>query len=53
MREVSATLEAIGLEPIMGAATAKRQQWVADLGVRVKTEDRAALVRAIREAMGK
>jgi 3-hydroxyisobutyrate dehydrogenase-like beta-hydroxyacid dehydrogenase len=53
MREVSATLEAIGLEPIMAAATAKRQQWVADLGVRVKTEDRAALVRAIREAMGK
>jgi 3-hydroxyisobutyrate dehydrogenase-like beta-hydroxyacid dehydrogenase len=53
MREVSATLEAIGLEPIMAAATAKRQQWVADLGVRVKTEDRAALVRAIREAIGK
>ena len=51
MREVAATLEAIGLEPIMAAATAKRQQWLADLGVEAKSEDRATLVRAIREAM--
>jgi L-alanine-DL-glutamate epimerase-like enolase superfamily enzyme len=40
------------------AATAARQQWIADLGVKErlggkKTEDRAELVRAIREAMGK
>ena len=53
MREVAATLEAIGLEPIMATATAKRQQWLADLGVSERTEDRAALVRAIREAMGR
>ncbi len=58
MREVSATLESIGIEPLMAAATAARQQWIADLGVKErmkgrKTEDRAELVRAIREAMGK
>jgi len=58
MREVSATLESIGMEPVMAAATAVRQQWIADLGVKErlkgrKTEDRAELVRIIREAMGK
>jgi 3-hydroxyisobutyrate dehydrogenase-like beta-hydroxyacid dehydrogenase len=58
MREVAATLEGIGLEPTMAAATAARQQWIADLGVKERlkgsrTEDRATLVRAIREAMGK
>ena len=58
MREVAATLQGIGLEPIMAAATAARQQWLADLGVRElfedkKTEDRAELVRAIRKAMRK
>ena len=58
MREVAATLEGIGLEPTMAAASAARQQWIADLGVKErlkgrKTEDRAELVRAIREAMGK
>ncbi|HZM33039.1 MAG TPA: DUF1932 domain-containing protein [Burkholderiales bacterium] len=56
MREVAATLEGIGLEPLMAAATAERQQWVADLGVKAllagrKTENRAELVRVIREAM--
>jgi len=56
MREVAATLEGIGLEPLMAAATAERQQWIADLGVKAlldgrKTEDRAALVRAIRAAI--
>ena len=58
MREVAATLEGIGLEPHMAAASAARQQWIADLGVKAllggrKTEDRAELVRAIREAMGR
>ncbi|MDH4190061.1 MAG: DUF1932 domain-containing protein [Betaproteobacteria bacterium] len=58
MREVSATLASVGIEPLMAAATAARQQWVADLGVKErlkggKTEDRAELVRAIREAMGR
>jgi len=53
MREVAETLRAIGLEPTMAAATAVRQQWVADLGVKAKTEDRETLVRAIRAAMGK
>ena len=58
MREVAATLEGIGLEPTMAAASAVRQQWIADLGVKErlkgrKTEDRAELVRVIREAMGK
>jgi 3-hydroxyisobutyrate dehydrogenase-like beta-hydroxyacid dehydrogenase len=58
MREVSATLESIGVEPVMAAATAVRQQWIADIGVKGrlqgrKTEDRAELVRVIREAMGK
>jgi len=53
MREVAETLRAIGLEPTMAAATAVRQQWVADLGVKAQTEDRETLVRAIRAAMGK
>jgi 3-hydroxyisobutyrate dehydrogenase-like beta-hydroxyacid dehydrogenase len=53
MREVSETLQSIGMEPTMAAATAVRQQWVADLGVRARTGDRAVLVKAIREAMGK
>lgn len=53
MREVSETLQSIGMAPTMAAAAAERQQWVADLGVRVKTEDRAELVRAIRKAMGR
>lgn len=58
MREVAQTLEGIGLEPIMAAATAARQQWLADLGAKErlggrKTEDRAELIRLIREAMGK
>jgi len=53
MREVAATLEGIGIEPLMAAATAARQQWLADLGVKAKSEDRATQVRAIREAMGK
>lgn len=58
MREVAETLEGIGLEPLMAAATAARQQWLADLGVKErlggkKTEDRAELIRAIREALGR
>ncbi|MDH3320441.1 MAG: DUF1932 domain-containing protein [Betaproteobacteria bacterium] len=58
MREVAATLEGIGVEPLMAAATAARQQWLADLGVKArlgnrKTEDRAELIHAIREALGK
>ncbi|HZN86052.1 MAG TPA: DUF1932 domain-containing protein [Burkholderiales bacterium] len=53
MREVSETLRSIGMEPTMAAAAAARQQWVADLGLKAKTEDRAVLVKAIREAMGK
>lgn len=58
MREVAETLEGIGLEPIMAAATAARQQWLADLGVQErlggkKTEDRAELLRVIRAALGR
>jgi 3-hydroxyisobutyrate dehydrogenase-like beta-hydroxyacid dehydrogenase len=53
MREVSETLESIGMAPTMAAATAERQQWVADLGVRAPSQDRAELVRLIRKAMGK
>jgi 3-hydroxyisobutyrate dehydrogenase-like beta-hydroxyacid dehydrogenase len=58
MREVAATLESLGLEPIMAAASAARQQWVADLSVKAhledgKTEERAKLVLAIRKAMGR
>jgi 3-hydroxyisobutyrate dehydrogenase-like beta-hydroxyacid dehydrogenase len=58
MREVAETLRAIGIEPIMAAATAARQQWVADLGVRERlagrrTEDRDELVGAIRKALGR
>jgi len=53
MREVAATLEAMELEPVMAAATARRQQWLADLMVKhPRTEDRAALLAAIREALG-
>ena len=56
MREVAETLEGIGLEPIMARATAARQQWLADLGAKErlggrKTEDRAELLRTIRDAM--
>ncbi len=58
MREVAVTLEGIGLQPLMAAATAARQQWLADLGVKERlagraTEDRAALISAIRDALGK
>jgi hypothetical protein len=42
------------MQPTMAAATAVRQQWVADLGLKKpNTEDRATLVKAIRGAMGK
>jgi 3-hydroxyisobutyrate dehydrogenase-like beta-hydroxyacid dehydrogenase len=34
MEEVSETLRAIGVEPIMAEAAARRQQWSADLGLR-------------------
>jgi 3-hydroxyisobutyrate dehydrogenase-like beta-hydroxyacid dehydrogenase len=56
MREVAATLEAIGLEPLMAAASAARQQWIADLDVKAllagrRTEDRAELLSAIRRAI--
>jgi 3-hydroxyisobutyrate dehydrogenase len=53
MREVSETLRSIGMEPIMAAAAAERQQWVAELGIKAKTEDRATLVKLIREAMSR
>jgi len=58
MREVAETVKGIGLDPIMATATAAREQWVADLGVKEqlagrKTETRVELVRAIRKAMGK
>lgn len=58
MREVAETLEGIGLEPIMAQATAARQQWLANLGVKEhlrgkKSENRAELIGAIREALGK
>ena len=53
MREVSETLRSIGMDPTMAAATAERQQWVADLGVRASSQDRATLVRALREAMAR
>jgi len=54
MREVAATVRETGIEPLMASATAARQQWLADLEVgrrlAAKTEDRAALVAAIRAA---
>jgi 3-hydroxyisobutyrate dehydrogenase-like beta-hydroxyacid dehydrogenase len=58
MREVAETLRGIGLDPTMASATAARQQWVADLGVKEqfagrKTEQRAELISAIRKAMGR
>jgi len=58
MREVAETLSGIGIEPLMAEATAARQQWLADLGVKErmggkKTEDRAELIDAIRGALGK
>jgi len=53
MREVSETLASIGMDPTMAAATAERQQWVADLGVTAPSQDRAALVRILRKAMGR
>jgi 3-hydroxyisobutyrate dehydrogenase-like beta-hydroxyacid dehydrogenase len=57
MREVAETLRGMGMEPTMAAATAARQQWLADLNVKDtlprKTEDRAELLGAIRRAMKK
>ena len=58
MREVAETVKGIGLDPIMAAATAARQQWLADLNVKEqlggrKTESRAELVSAIRKALVK
>lgn len=53
MRVVSETLQSIGIDPLMAAATAERQQWVADLGVKASSQDRAELVGVIRKAMGK
>jgi hypothetical protein len=58
MREVAETLQGIGIEPLMASATAARQQWLADLGVKErlggkKTENRAELIAAIRGALGK
>lgn len=58
MREVAETLQGIGIEPLMAAATAARQQWLADLHVKEqlgarKTENRAELIGAIRKALGK
>jgi 3-hydroxyisobutyrate dehydrogenase-like beta-hydroxyacid dehydrogenase len=58
MREVAETLQGIGIEPLMASATAARQQWLADLGVKQqlgarKTENRAELVGAIRKALAK
>jgi 3-hydroxyisobutyrate dehydrogenase-like beta-hydroxyacid dehydrogenase len=58
MREVAATLQGIGIDPLMVRATVARQQWLADLDVKQhlggrKTEDRAELVDAIRAAIGK
>jgi hypothetical protein len=37
----------------MAAATAERQQWVADLGLKAPSQARAELVTIIRKAMGK
>jgi 3-hydroxyisobutyrate dehydrogenase-like beta-hydroxyacid dehydrogenase len=34
MEEVARTLEELGIEPIMSAATARRMDWAADLGLR-------------------
>jgi 3-hydroxyisobutyrate dehydrogenase-like beta-hydroxyacid dehydrogenase len=56
MREVAATLQGIGIDPLMARATAARQQWLADLEVKQRlggrtTEDRAELIGAIRAAM--
>jgi len=34
MDEVSRTLEELGIEPMMAAATARRMDWAADLGLR-------------------
>jgi 3-hydroxyisobutyrate dehydrogenase-like beta-hydroxyacid dehydrogenase len=34
MEEVAETLESIGIEPIMASATARRQQWSADVGLK-------------------
>lgn len=36
MDEVARTLEELGIEPIMAAATARRMDWAADLGLRDK-----------------
>ncbi|MCX7962230.1 MAG: DUF1932 domain-containing protein [Burkholderiales bacterium] len=57
MREVAATLAELGIEPVMADATARRQQWLADLGAKAAVpagvEDRARLLAAIRRAAGR
>jgi hypothetical protein len=56
MREAAKTVAEIGLEPLMTAATAARQQWVADhvprdsfKGKKATLEDYAAAVRKAAE----
>jgi len=60
MREVAETVRGTGLAPLMATATAERQQWMADLGVKAavraanggkSSEDRELLVRLIRDCM--
>lgn len=57
MREAAKTVAEIGLEPLMTAATAERQQWVADRiprdkfkGKKPTLEDYAAAVRAVLDS---
>ena len=57
MREVAATLEHIGLPPLMAQATAAHQQWVTDLGVRKAfpgdvPKDARAIARALLARLG-
>ena len=57
-RKIETAARVAAIEPLMAAATAARQQWLADLGVKErlggkKTEDRAELIDAIRDALRK
>jgi hypothetical protein len=52
MEEVAETLRAIGVEPIMSEAAARRQQWIADRGLRDRFgADGPATYRAVLDVL--
>ncbi len=51
MREVAATMAEAGVEPLMSAATAERQDWAAQLAAALSEEDLEAMLDAMRASL--